>query len=63
MVGLDFGFVNDISALTASILDEDNKKLYVFREWGDTNKTNDELATIISSLGFSKSVIVADSAE
>lgn len=63
LVGLDFGFVNDISALTASILDEDNKRLYVFREWGDTNKTNEELASIISSLGFSKSIIVADSAE
>lgn len=63
LCGLDFGFVNDVSALTASILDEENKTIYVFKEWGDTNKTNDELAKIISSLGFSKSVIVADSAE
>ena len=63
LVGLDFGFVNDVSALTASILDETNKKLYIFKEWGDTNKTNEELAAIISSLGFAKSVIVADSAE
>lgn len=63
LVGLDFGFINDISALTSSILDEDAKKIYVFREWGDTGKTNEELAAIISSLGFSKSVIVADSAE
>lgn len=63
LVGLDFGFVNDVSALTASILDEDNKRIYVFKEWGDTNKTNEELAAIISSLGFSKSIIVADSAE
>lgn len=63
LVGLDFGFINDISALTASILDEDNKKIYVFNEWGDTNKTNDEIAKIIVSLGFGKSVIVADCAE
>ena len=63
LVGLDFGFINDISALTASLLDEENKKLYIFKEWGDTGKTNEELAAIISSLGFSKSVIVADSAE
>lgn len=63
LVGLDFGFINDISALTASLLDEDNKKLYIFKEWGDTGKTNEELANIISSLGFSKSVIIADSAE
>lgn len=63
LVGLDFGFINDISALTASLLDEENKKIYIFKEWGDTGKTNEELAAIISSLGFSKSVIIADSAE
>lgn len=63
LVGLDFGFVNDISALVGSILDEANKRIYVFKEWGATNKTNDELAAIITSLGFSKSIIVADAAE
>ena len=63
LVGLDFGFVNDITALTASILDEENKKIYIFKEWGDTNKTNDEIAKIIVSLGFKKAVIVADCAE
>jgi phage terminase large subunit len=60
---MDFGFVNDVSTVVASIIDEANKRIYVFKEWGATNKTNDELAAIISSLGFSKSVIVADSAE
>jgi phage terminase large subunit len=63
LVGLDFGYVNDISALTASLLVEEEKKIYIFSEWGDTNKTNDELANIIKSLGFSKSVIIADCAE
>lgn len=63
IVGLDFGFVNDPSALVASIVDEANKKIYLFKEWGDTNKTNDELANIITALGFSKSNIVADCAE
>lgn len=63
LVGLDFGFINDISALTASLLVEDEKKIYIFKEWGDTGKTNEELAAIISSLGLSKSVITADSAE
>lgn len=62
-IGLDFGFVNDISALVASIIDEENKRIYIFKEWGDTNKTNEELAAIISSLGFNKSVIIADCAE
>lgn len=63
IVGLDFGYVNDPTALTASIVDEENKKLYVFKEWGDTNRTNDEIAKIIVALGFKKSVIVADCAE
>lgn len=63
LIGLDFGFTNDTAALIASILDEQNKRLYIFREWGDTNKTNQELAEIIKSLGFAKSTIIADSAE
>ena len=63
LCGLDFGFVNDISAFTASLLDEDNKRIYIFNEWGDTNKTNEELADIITALGFHKSVIVADCSE
>lgn len=63
LCGLDFGFVNDISAFTASILDEANKKIYVFKEYGATGKTNKELAQIITALGFSKSVIIADAAE
>lgn len=63
LVGLDFGFINDTSALVASILDEAAKKIYIFKEWGDTGKTNQELAAAIKSLGFSKSIIIADAAE
>lgn len=63
LVGMDFGFINDVSTIVASILDEANGRIYIFKEWGATGKTNDELAKIISSLGFSKSVIVADAAE
>lgn len=61
LVGLDFGFVNDTSALVASIMCND--KIYIFREWGEKGKTNQELARVINALGFSKSVIVADAAE
>ena len=63
LCGLDYGFVNDISAFVASLLDEENKKIYIFKIWGDTNKTNDELSNIIKSMGFSKSIIIADCAE
>lgn len=63
MVGLDFGFINDISAIVASLLVESEKRIYVFKTYGATNKTNAELVDIITALGLSKSVIVADSAE
>jgi phage terminase large subunit len=32
MCGLDFGYTNDPTAFTASILDEANKRIYVFKE-------------------------------
>jgi phage terminase large subunit len=63
MCGLDFGFVNDISAFVASLLVEDEKKIYIFKEYGATNKTNSDLIKVITSLGFNKSVIIADCAE
>lgn len=63
LVGLDFGFSNDPTALVASMIDEENKCIYIFKEWVATGKTNDEIARAIISLGFSKSVIIADSAE
>ena len=63
LIGLDFGFINDISAIVASIICEETKQIYVFRTYGARGKTNSELAAIIKDLGFSKSVIIADSAE
>lgn len=63
LVGLDFGFITDPSVIVASILDEPNKRIYIFKEWGAQGKTNQELIKVIESLGFAKSVIIADSAE
>ena len=63
LCGLDFGFVNDISAFVASLLVEEEKRIYIFKEYGATNKTNKDLVNIITSLGFNKSTIIADSAE
>jgi phage terminase large subunit len=63
MVGLDFGYIHDISALVASLLVEEENRIYIFKCYGATGKTNKELANIIKALGFSKSVIIADSAE
>lgn len=61
LVGLDFGYTNDPTALVASIMTD--KKIYIFREWVDTNKTNPQIAQVIKSLGLSKSTIICDSAE
>ena len=63
LVGLDFGFITDPSVILASILDEPNKKIYIFKEWQGQGKTNQELIKVIESLGFAKSVIIADCAE
>ena len=63
MCGLDFGFINDISAFVASLLVEEEKRIYIFKEYGATGKTNKDLVDIITALGFNKSVIMADAAE
>lgn len=63
LVGLDFGFITDPSVIVASILNEDEKTIHIFKEWSGQGKTNQELIQVITALGFAKSVIVADSAE
>lgn len=63
IVGLDFGYINDPSALVASIVDEDNKKLYIFDEFFRKGMLNNELAQMIKDKGYAKEVIIADSAE
>ena len=63
MCGLDFGFVNDISAFVASLMVEKEKRIYIFKEYGATGKTNRDLVDIITALGFNKSTIIADAAE
>ena len=55
--------INDISALVASVINEKEKTIHIFREWGARGKTNKELVDVITKLGFNKSVIVADAAE
>ena len=61
IVGLDFGFTNDPTAIVASIVKDDD--LFIFKEYTGTGKTNQQIADIITSMGFRKSVIIADSAE
>ncbi|MGL4754240.1 MAG: PBSX family phage terminase large subunit [Aeromonadaceae bacterium] len=61
IVGLDFGFTNDPTSLIAAIVED--KKIYIFHEHYETGMLTNEIATMITNAGFSKSEIIADSAE
>jgi phage terminase large subunit len=61
--GLDFGYTNDVAALIACIVDEDNKRIWIFDEFYKVGQTNLMLADIIRYKGYSKEVIRCDSAE
>ena len=60
---LDFGFVNDPTALIASIVNEKEKTIHIFDEYYEKGRTNDQIAKVIEAHGFIKSNIIADSAE
>ncbi|BBM35444.1 PBSX family phage terminase large subunit [Pseudoleptotrichia goodfellowii] len=61
--GLDFGFTNDNTAFVASIVDLENKRLYIFDEFYARGMLNNEIALEIERRGYSKDEIIADSAE
>lgn len=61
--GLDYGFINDPSAFMHIKLDMESKKLYVMDEFVKKGLLNNQLAQQIKSMGYSKEVITADSAE
>ena len=63
LCGLDFGYTNDPTAFVASILNEKENRLYVFKEWGGTGFLNDEIAGQIKEMGFAKTLLIADSAQ
>lgn len=61
--GLDFGYINDPSALIHVKIDARNKQLYIIDEYVKTGMLNDEIANVIKQLGYAKERITADSAE
>lgn len=63
LVGLDFGYTNDPTALVASLIDQEHNRIYVFDEFVQTGLVNTDIADMIEKKGYSKSIIVADSAE
>ena len=62
LVGLDFGFVNDPTAIIDCLLDESHKRIYVLREFYKTGLLNSDIANQLQLMGLSKSLIIADSA-
>ena len=61
LCGLDFGYTNDPTAFVVSFMD--GETLYVAKEFVRTGLLNNQIATAIKELGFSKSTIIGDSAE
>ena len=61
--GLDFGYVNDPTALFCGLLDKVNKKIYVFDEIYEKGLSNAAIYQRINDKGFSKELITADCAE
>ena len=55
--------MNDPTAIVVSLLDEENKTIYVINEFCSTGLLNDEIARVLKHMGLEKSTIVADSAE
>ncbi|RHW46806.1 PBSX family phage terminase large subunit [Bombilactobacillus bombi] len=63
MFGLDFGYVNDPSAFIHVKVDQKNKVLYAIEEYTKKGLLNNEIASVIKSMGYEKEVITADAAE
>lgn len=63
VVGLDFGYTNDPSALVVGFIDLSNKKLYVWDEMYEKGLSNKQINEEITRMGCRKERITADSAE
>lgn len=61
--GLDFGYVNDPTALFCGAVDKEDKQIYVFDEMYEKSLSNEEIYKRIESMGYRKEKIRADSAE
>lgn len=61
--GLDFGFINDPTAFIHIKIDEDTKTMYFIEEYVQKGLLNSQIAEVIKTLGYSKEIITADSAE
>lgn len=61
--GLDFGYTNDPTAFFCSLIDLENKKIYVFDELYKKGLVNREIYEEVNNMGYAKERITADCAE
>ena len=61
--GLDFGYTNDPSAFFAGFIDTANKRIYVWDEMYKKGLSNKRIFEELTSMGYGKERITADSAE
>ena len=61
--GLDFGYTHDPSAFFCGLLDQENKRLFVFDEMYEKGMSNKRIYEAIQQMGYSKECITADCAE
>lgn len=62
-IGLDFGYVNDPSAIVNGRIDTAERKIYVCGEYVRKGMLNDEIANVMINLGLAKDKSYGDSAE
>ena len=63
LVGLDFGYTNDPTAIVCSTLVPEENRIYIWKEMGGQGLLNNDIAQLIKDNGLAKSMIIADSAE
>lgn len=61
--GLDFGYTNDPTAFICTLVDLDNKEIYIFDEHYQKAMTNKMISDMVKYKGYSKEMIIADSSE
>ena len=62
-IGLDFGYINDPSAIVWGFIDTIKKRIYITGEYVKRGMRNDEIAETMVDLGLSKDKSYGDSAE
>lgn len=58
--GLDFGMATDPTAFVATLLDKENKKIYIYDEFYERGLLSNEIANEIIKKGYRKERILAD---